>query len=147
MSDVFRSVPSKTSHMHLHLLLYQVVALILRKDSKSLLCTTGFHLSFEMVGDVIPQQLRFKSEPVTHAILCKFEPFAVLCKAFDTFDEEIKKKKKERSIGKWKNARKSALQNIYRFQSCPLTESKLCGRGLQVLLQSHCMFCRVGAPI
>lgn len=74
-SYVFQSFPSKTSHMHLHSLLYQVVAVILWKDSKSLprLCTTQLYLSFERVGDVIPrqslQQLHYKSEPVTRAIL------------------------------------------------------------------------------
>lgn len=45
--------------------------------------------------------------------------------------------KKDWTLRKRKNERKSALRNVYRFQLCALTESKLCGRGLQVLLQWH----------
>lgn len=110
VSYVFQSFPSKTSHMHLHSLLYQVVAVILWKDSKSLprLCTTQLYLSFERVGDVIPrqslQQLHYKSEPVTRAILRS--SISTICYSFAKLlthlMRRLRRKKKNRTLGNGK---------------------------------------------
>lgn len=76
-----------------------------------------------MAADVFPphRSLHELLLQIPHTVLQCFQPFAFfsLRKAFDTFDEEISKRKKkegkkerDRTLGKWKNSGKSALQCV-----------------------------------